>query len=272
MAQINLKLIFVWLFALIFVGLSNQGHAQSLRADGGGTYRQFRDHNRNAGRPYEFSKIRGPQEFIREGRRAFRFELRAGNCGAEDCRSDRERVERVEKDGARPGREQWHAWSMMLDASFTHAPRISTLLGQFKQEPHGNQLFSFSVENNYLVMSLVRASDAEIARDVDTANVQFNIDRRLMPLGQARGRWLDIMVHSNWSPNPDGFFEVFVNGERVGSYRGQITYNTRDDVTFRFGIYRSHLSRYSGTQPTNVAYFDNIRRGNTRASVELPRR
>lgn len=243
--------------------------AQTLRPDGDGDYRRLADHGRSARRPYSYTEIGGPPAYIREGRRSMRFEVRAGDCRAEDCHTNRERVERAEQRGLRPGTNQWHSWSMFIDPGFRAVDRVPVTLGQMKQEPFGSQLFSINVEHDYLVAILGRLTDQEAARDKDSGNVQFLIDHRLMPMREARGRWLDFMVHSNWSPNEDGYFDLYLNGQRIASHRGKITYNPSDDVTFRFGIYRSHIQRHSGPMPTHIVFYDNVRRAGSRAEVDL---
>jgi hypothetical protein len=195
------------------------------------------------------------------------FDVRPGDCGGADCREDRERVERWDSSGSAPGRAHWHAWSIRLAEDFPYIRPTNTTLGQFKQEPQGCEVAGVGIEGNRLFFfnKLCTASG-------DTV---YMIDQPFISLSQARGRWIDLMVHSNWSAESDGFLDFYVDGRLIASHRGRVTYNMRDDITFRFGIYRSFVSRYTAVTgdpvPRQVAIYDNVRRGPTRESVELPR-
>jgi len=255
---------------LVSVGLAicaPDAAAQAPPPDDAGTYGRFADHPRSARTPHGFKIISGPPTLIREGRRAMMFDVRPGDCGREDCREDRERVERQDRRGTRPGNSHWYAWSVRLAGDFPYIRPTNTTLGQFKQEPQGCEVAGVGIENNRLLFynKLCTASGETV----------YMIDQPFMALPAARGRWVDFLVHSNWSSGADGFLDFYVNGRRVASHRGRVSYNMRDRVDFRFGVYRSFVSRYmsatGGPVPRQVAIYDNVRRGPTRASVELAR-
>jgi hypothetical protein len=86
---------------------------------------------------------------------------------------------------------------------------------------------------------------------------------------ELRGRWHDIMVHARWSRDDDGLFDVFVNGDRRYQHEGPTM--TADAVCFKFGVYRSFISRNRGVAAatTQVAYYDAVRHGRTRADVDI---
>ena len=253
--------------ALLLAAVALPVQSQGLPADGSGTYRDFVPHNRAARTPHGVQAIAGPPALIREGARALMFDVRAGDCGGADCREDRERVERWHRAGSRPGEAQWYAWSVRLREDFPDIQPTNVTIGQFKQEPQACEVAALSIQNGRLVF-MNKLCDAN-------QNAVYMIDQPIMSLSQARGRWIDLMVHTNWSAGADGFLDLYVNGQRVASHRGRTVYNNRDRVDFRFGIYRSFVSRYetrAGTGvPRQVAVFDNIRRGPTRESVDIRR-
>lgn len=241
--------------------------AQSLQPDEAGTYGRFVDHPRAARTAHGLRTVSGPPALIREGRYALMFDVRPGDCGRDDCRDDRERVEQWDRSGSKPGGAHWYAWSLRLAEDFPYIRPTNTTLGQFKQEPQACEVAGVGVENNRLFFynKLCTASGDAI----------YMIDQPFLTLSQARGRWIDLMVHSNWSSGPDGFLDFYVDGRRVASHRGRVVYNMRDPISFRFGIYRSFVSRFSAQTgqpvPRQVALYDNVRRGLTRESVEIPR-
>jgi len=249
----------------VLAAMAGPVSAQGLAADDDGSYGGFQKHGRAARAGHGVQTISGPDALIREGRQAYRFEVRSGDCGGADCREDRERVEMTERGGTRPGSAQWYAWSFRLAADFPYIRPTNTTLGQFKQEPQGCEVAGIGIENQRLFFY------NKLCANKDGGEARYMIDKPFMSLAQARGRWVDIMVHSNWSAGSDGFLEFYVNGRRVAAHRGPVSYNMRDKITFRFGVYRSFVSRYGRPVPTQVAYFDNVRSGPTRESVELPR-
>ncbi|SFS22120.1 Polysaccharide lyase [Yoonia litorea] len=260
------------LLAAVILSLSFAFHpflasAQSLSPDDSGTFGRFDAHTRAAQTAHGFNIISGPPALLREGQRAFLFDVRPGDCGGNDCREDRERVERVDRSGSRPRDEHWYAWSLRLADDFPFIRPTNTTLGQFKQEPQGCEVAGIGIESRGLFFyNKLCAANGEAT---------YMIDKPFISLAAARGRWIDFMVHSNWSADSDGFLDFYVDGRLIASHRGRVVYNNRDEVTFRFGIYRSFVSRYTGNTgnpvPRQWAIYDNVRRGDTRGSVEIQR-
>lgn len=261
----NRILAFMLSIGVAFPGLPVE--AQTVKPDDNGTYGRFIAHPRAARTPHGYGGISGPAALIREGRSAWMFDVRPGDCGGADCREDRERVERWDRSGSKPGEAHWYAWSLRLADDFPYIRPTNTTLGQFKQEPQGCEVAGVGVENNRLFFynKLCTPSGETV----------YMIDQPFLSLDAARGRWIDLLVHSNWSAGPDGFLDFYVDGRRVASHRGRVSYNLRDKITFRFGIYRSFVSRYTAKTgrpvPRQWAVYDNVRRGPTRESVELIR-
>ena len=83
-----------------------------------------------------------------------------------------------------------------------------------------------------------------------------------------RGRWHDIVVHAKWCTGGGGFVKVWVNGELKAEVNGRNTYNN-EPIQFKYGVYRSFVGRYGGRVPTQIAYFDEVRKGLARADVDL---
>ena len=88
----------------------------------------------------------------------------------------------------------------------------------------------------------------------------------LIPRSELKGKWHQIEVNVGWSRNSDGFFKVWVNGEQKANYTGRTI--TANEAIFRYGIYRSfisrYISRYGNPVPTQIVYYSNIRRASTR--------
>ena len=73
-----------------------------------------------------------------------------------------------------------------------------------------------------------------------------------------KGRWHQIEMHVRWSREEDGFLNLWVNGELKAEYTGATM--ASGDIYFKYGVYRSFLSRYKAwakvnTVPTQTALF-----------------
>jgi hypothetical protein len=99
------------------------------------------------------------------------------------------------------------------------------------------------------------------------------------------------MLHVKFSKQ-DGFLEVYLNGKKKYDIRKDATLLVKHhdkikqlkkdtdfiifepkDFFFKYGIYRSFISRYTNKTgagvPTQVLYYDEVRVGNSRADVDL---
>jgi len=186
-----------------------------------------------------------------------RFEVRAGDCGSSsqwsDCRSDRERSELSgPKDGFQ-GSINWYGWSIFVPETFQNIFPTKLALGQFHQL-RGLPAFMFqnSVGGYWF----------------DENFGHSRIPIKLIADEELLGKWNRIEVHAKWHKS-DGFMKVFVNGEQKVDFRGRTM--TEDVVYFKYGVYRSFVSRYKNfyrkSLPTQIVYFANVKRSKTREGL-----
>ena len=194
---------------------------------------------------------------VRAGEQSIRFEVRAGDCswssGWNDCENDRERHELLSTD-AWSGGEEWYHWSIYLPADWPIIYPVKTALGQFHQKgDHPVWMFQ-NGRGGYQV-------------DNQTTGETTKLTPILLDMDM-RGRWSDILIHARWTDKEDGFFRVYVNGETKPrhSWSGP-TRKPNRKVYFKFGVYRSFMSRRDGPEPTQIAYFDEVNRAPTCAGA-----
>jgi len=195
---------------------------------------------------------------VRAGEKSIRFEVRPGDCGYtdnwNDCDTDRERHELSGKRVS--GGEWWHSWSIYLPKDFVNVHPTKVALGQFHQEKgHVVWMFqnqSFSTAGGYWVDDQVPGYTRKLTQ--------------ILSQDEMIEKWNDILVNVKWSKKDDGFFKVWLNGKQVYSFEGPT--KTKAQVYFKFGIYRSYLSKwiYSSKNkkkekgvPAQVVYFDEVR-------------
>ena len=91
------------------------------------------------------------------------------------------------------------------------------------------------------------------------------------------GKWIDVLWQVRWDADSTGYLNMWIDGNQVIKHRGAT--NDKEvgkckhrgcGVFVKYGIYRSHLSRYGGgTIPTQVLYFDEYRRGFNKQEVDV---
>ncbi|NHQ75879.1 hypothetical protein HAT86_15625 [Roseovarius gahaiensis] len=193
-----------------------------------------------------------------------RFELRSGDCGADsgwnDCATDRERVELSQRGIRIPaGSREWYSWWIYFPDDYSVAYPAKTTLGQFHQQSsHPVWMFGMHRDGSYVLDEKV-----------------LGVARQRYPLigpRDLRGKWHKIEVFAHWSKKADGQFSVWVNGQEKLNYSGQTMTATR--VYFKYGIYRSFISRYKEETgipvlPTQVVYYAGVRRADTREELQF---
>jgi len=230
----------------------------------------------DSGREHSHRLVTAPEP-VRAGSRSQRFELRPGDCdsfsnGWDDCTHDRERIEFTAQPSFQIGQEVWIAYSIYVPRDFSDLTPVHTHAGQIHQRggpsgtmrglPSNPPLIQFDFWRGSYQLNHHRLT-GDINRVVD--NSDFTV---LASLSQMRGRWTDILLHLKFSRD-DGFAHVYVNGtSKARVTRNFINFEPRE-FFFKFGIYRSFLSKLNQPPPTQVLYFDEVRAGPTRESVDL---
>lgn len=194
-----------------------------------------------------------------------RFEVRPGDCSANegwsDCANDRERSELSEatkSTGA--GQEWWYGWSLYVPDGYVNVYPAKVALGQFHQDKsHPVWMFQNSDGGYHLDDQVVGSTRRYY---------------ELVSESELRGKWHRIEVHARWSRGQDGFFRVWVDGKHKVDVAGP-TMSARA-VYFKYGLYRSFLSRYKQAKgvdavPAQTVYYANVRRAKTREGLAAAR-
>ena len=187
---------------------------------------------------------------VREGNQSLRFEVRPGDCGRNDewndCKNDRERHEYTTKSLTGT---HWHGWSMFVPDDFENVYPTKVALGQFHLTGRHPPAFMFQNGSGGLQV------DPQIVLNAGKGP--------LIKPNEFRGRWIDFVVWANWTTKDDGFFRVYLNGESKPrfAWTGR-TLKPGTKAYFKFGIYRTYISRYrKGPVPKQVVFYDEISSG-----------
>jgi len=201
----------------------------------------------------------------RDGKYSLRFEVRDGDCnsneGRNDCETDRSRHELTQVDNHKKGQdfqyegdEYWYKWSMLMPDKPIKQGEAISFIGQFNSDNAARfYMEDFSKGVGYRF------------NDVDYNILEQNV---LIKNEHVRSVWTDIEIHALWSSTDYGFIKIYVNEELTGTVKGP-NMEGANRIWFDFGIYNAFLSRCDCKKmPTQVVYFDGIRRGASRMDVD----
>jgi len=217
----------------------------------------------------------------RRGEKYQRFEVADGDCfpsdGWNDCETDRERVEFSASPLQKPTGNQCFAFSIMLDESFQSVSPTNTSLGQIHQEggPKGHTggfqsnppIIQFDAIYDYYEMKWHALSGS--ATNVKDEAFTY----KLISIDDMKGKWTDISFCLDFANSK---ISTWVNGnKKVDIDKAPINAKfIPSAIYFKHGIYRSFLSKYKyshGTDvmPTQIVYYDEVRRGSTINEVDF---
>ena len=203
------------------------------------------------------------------------LELRDGDCGSyvgwDDCANDRERVEFTADPFLPPRGKQCMAFSIMLDENFTLGSFNQTALAQIQQRggPTGFMegfksnpgVLMFHAQEGYYDFDWLYLHGSRT--DIKQTDLKF----RLLSLNDMKGKWTDISFCLDFTKNN---MSLWVNGKRKFDINQPPTgLHLPEAIFFKYGIYRSFGSKHSGSVPTQIVYYDEIRRGSSVEEVDF---
>lgn len=211
----------------------------------------------------------------RKGATALRFELRDGDCytaypenptqGWNDCTLDRERSEVRERWNPPLDKSVWYAFSVYIPVDY-EPMYPKQIFFQWHAGPSPAIYYQLD-KNNFKI---------DILGKVGETTTQYKLGNEILTLGE----WHDFEVNIVWSGDPQsGRMITYVDGRKVVDYAGitlppdvyKDMQNGAKTPEVKFGIYRSHLFRWTENRPhpTHVLYFDEYRRGLFEEEVDL---
>ena len=216
-------------------------------------------------------------DIVRAGKESQRFEVRPGDCGEDsgwsDCDNNRERSEISLDRKFLPGDNQWIAFSVYLPEDFQTSNYVNSTLGQIHQSggnrPTGTAagLKSFppvlqleAKGRYYLACIHILSGPKNNVRDICELFTLSSISDML-------GRWTDIEIHFD-TTDKKSLIEIYVNKERKVLREDFVNFWPQM-YHVKYGIYRSFVSQHGGPMPTQIAWFDEIKMGNTREDVAI---
>ena len=213
----------------------------------------------------------------RSGNYYQKFELRYGDCFGDenwnDCDNDRQRIELSSEPNQPISGRQCYGYSIKLSNSFTDIRKVSTTLGQIHQKggPSGkaNSLSSYppliqiDARKGNLYLNWHKLSGS---RDNVKDESKYY---KLKTLKSMRGVWTDISLCLDFEKKR---IDAWVDGNNVVKILKSPIFFEPESIYFKHGIYQSFISNYTsfkGETPTQIVYYDEVRRGNSIEDVDI---
>lgn len=243
---------------------------------------------------------------VRYGQISERYEVRDGDCGGSDCDAPRYRAElrlAKNKTRARVGEDIWYGWSFFNDniPSFSKDKNMNITLGQWKMGGNNFPMIkmmqagldsytdsiwksclrkycSNHIDSNENEDFFIQLGDLWGRSVTPKKEANWAMVCRLFSLEKNIGKWVDIVLNTNFSDKKSGYLNIWINGKKKCEYRGPII--VEKDLSMypgpnhRRGIFVSYTKRWDKNfpnqlKPTFVAYYDEFRIGQSRADVDI---
>ena len=206
-----------------------------------------------------------------------KFELRNGDCFGDenwsDCDNDRQRIELSSEPNQPISGKQCYGYSIKLSNNFTDIRKVSTTLGQIHQKggPSGkaNSLSSFppliqiDARKGNLYLNWHKLSGS---RDNVKDESKYY---KLKTLKSMKGVWTDISLCLDFENKR---IDAWVDGNNIVKISESPIFFEPKSIYFKHGIYQSFISNYTsfkGETPTQIVYYDEVRRGNSIEDVDI---
>jgi len=213
--------------------------------------------------PEKFHHLNSPKainpvsvsDFSIIGEKSIRFESNDGECGKEpkwnDCTNDRERSELYYK--KKPWKkERWYRFYIYLPKDYNSIAPAKMSLIQWKRHDPSRVLVMFQHMHAGLTFN----------RNGDSFKDSFIVLKRNEEL---IGNWTEIIFSTNWHPDPaKGFMKVWIDGKLKVDFKGVSNTKKGKELSLRYGLYSSFISRYkttfqTQTMPQRVIFFDGVK-------------
>ena len=231
---------------------------------------------------YNYSYI-SDKSFARRGDYYQKFELRDGDCFGDeswnDCENDRERVEFSSRPHQKPEGIQCFSYSIKLHKDFIDVYPTNTDLGQVHQKggPSGSAggfaslppLIQLGAKKGKFYFGWHDLSGSE------SNVIDIRKDYNLANLNDMKEKWTDVSFCLDYI---DKRMDVWINGDKKHEILKSPVNFIPEKTYFKFGIYRSFIKNFKDRQkmrnkeekmPTQIVYYDEIRRGNSIEEVDF---
>jgi hypothetical protein len=179
-----------------------------------------------------------------------------------------ERSEITIRDSWEIGSDRWIGISFYLPIDFQTSDAVRTSIAQIHHR--GIELDRGGSVSRPAFLQIVLQGDRVFANVADFVGEGDDIgnspnEYRLAALDDLRGRWTDFVIRQDVS-NGDETLEIYMDGARALRLEDTVEI-IPDEYYFKFGLYRSFVSRHDGPMPIQILYVDEVRMGDDARDV-----
>jgi hypothetical protein len=187
----------------------------------------------------------------RGGRFGIRMEVRYLDRGLDaNGEPKKVRAEVMEKP-VRNNTTWWYGWSSMIDPAWRDQNNTWYVIQQFHQNKPGGSppIFQRYAGGKWSIRCLeeICGKDKKV----------------LWQAAMPKDKWVDWVYQIKWSPNSDGMMRVWKDGTLIVDYKGKTCHDARNAPYFKAGVYRGGRD-----QNTQIIWYDEYRRGNSKSAVD----
>jgi hypothetical protein len=236
---------------------------------------------------------------VRYGTTSERYELREGDCYGWDCENMAARSELVLQKQlvqARYNQDIWYGWSFYNETIPTIG--LYNVIGQWKngmptstgsnnpmlvlrQTPLKSSIW-YWCDNSFCSRHLKTQDNWDVFLQLGKGGKfksqgnsnNWNSPCRLFSMEENQGKWVDIVINTNFGTDEDGYVNIWINGNKRCEYRGVIQDYIPSNALYpgpshRRGVFINNSKMTSKTLPTLIAYYDEFRIGKSRKEVDI---
>ena len=152
-----------------------------------------------------------------------------------------------------PQKERWYSFAAYFPASGYAYDSSNELISQWHQS--GSPALSLRIARDRFYIRTLPTDPSKNWKNLDLGKV-------------IKDTWHEFVIHVVHSGGADGLVEVWKNGEKVATHRGPNNYDNKELPYWKLGIYKAIWNNTATDTKKRVVYLDNIRVGESNASLE----
>lgn len=181
-----------------------------------------------------------------------------------------QRFELAEKQGfsMRPDRTYWHRMSVFITEETSVGNRDQLVLSDLKPRV-GRRVFdpvlNIKLGDTYFQIDHLIGRPHECVHGFSEGGHENTLcdsskeQLFVMPLAEAKGRWLNLVYRFHWANDETGSFHLWINDDLAVLLRGNSLHGA-DYILNKFGIYRGFYGTQGTPQPEANVYFAGVGR------------
>ncbi|MFC1976328.1 heparin lyase I family protein [Chloroflexota bacterium] len=192
------------------------------------------------------------------GKQSLRFEVRPGDCSAnegfDDCPNDRSRHEINERFGTFNGEMAIYEANLYIPNQPNFKPRGNNAMFL-------NQLNTADMDQEYFgTLVFLRVDNNQNLLLQTHKGFSWDSDKQVVVASNIFERWINLRYEVYASPDSTGYFRVYIDDQLVLSESRPTILSGNGHLYFRVGIYNSSVSQADEAFENQVIFVDQMKK------------